>query len=246
MSFVAGSLGREFKNRNEAALRQRLLQEQRAERDRRERRAVADGKAAEMMDLAVSVLTSTEVAEFSVELDTYDTATVEALQENERQLDFVRERIEALLSKAYILPDGRRVFKTEDGLRVFDEHGLELDAETIDPDVIPEQHPRWEAYKPEFDRFQELERERTRLLEYQSELDDAREQLNSGEMTREEYDELRDHLKDTMPEAVRAHVPGLTNDEPLQERQVALPQPVEVLDIADDMIPSTALAPKPM
>jgi len=89
MAFVAGSLGREFKSRNELTFRQRLLQEQRAERDRRERREEVADNASDMMDFAVSVLTSTEVAEFKVELDTYETATVEALQENERQLDFV-------------------------------------------------------------------------------------------------------------------------------------------------------------
>ena len=108
MAFVAGSLGREFKTRNEVAFRQRLLQEQRAERDRRERREEAADKAAEMMDLAVSVLSSTEVAEFKVELDTYETATVEALQENERQLDFVRERLDALELWRKLGDDGLR------------------------------------------------------------------------------------------------------------------------------------------
>ena len=138
------------------------------------------------------------------------------------------------------------MFKTEDGLRVFDEHGLELDAETIEPEMIDDMLPRWEIYSPLLDEKTRLLEERSAVISYQSELDDAREQLNSGKMTRKEYDELRDHLKDTMPEAVRTHVPGLTDDEPQQERQAVLPQPAEALDIADDMIPTTAMALKPM
>ena len=137
------------------------------------------------------------------------------------------------------------MFKTEDGLRVFDEHGLELDASVVEPDTISDSHPRWEAVKSLLDQRELLEAERTGILGYQSELDDAREQLNSGEMTRKEYDDLRDHLKDAMPEAVRAHVPGLFDDEPQHERQAALPQPAEALDIADDMIPSAAMSYKP-
>ena len=47
-------------------------------------------------------------------------------------------------SQAYLLPDGRRVFKTEDGSRVFDEHSIEVT--DFDPETIEDWRPRREAF----------------------------------------------------------------------------------------------------
>lgn len=180
---------------------------------------------------------------FRVELDSYDTATIAALQENERELAAVRERLDGLLLKAHVLPDGRRVFKTEDGRRVFDEFGSELDVTTIDPDLIGDERPRWESYQPYFERSQELTLERDEILEYQSRLDAARERIDAGEISREEFDELRDELKTAMPDAVRAQVPELaaevTMDTDLAGPFLSGPAADTGLAIDDDMIPSS-------
>lgn len=37
-------------------------------------------------------------------------------------------------------------FKTQDGSRVFDENGIELDAESIAPDAIADSYTRFEPY----------------------------------------------------------------------------------------------------
>ena len=42
-----------------------------------------------------------------------------------------------MLAKAYVLDDGRRVFETADGARVYDEFGEFVPPEIIDPDLIP-------------------------------------------------------------------------------------------------------------
>lgn len=89
--------------------------------------------------------TPTQVEEFEIKLDSYDEAIVTALMENQELLDAVRNEITAMLSQAYVLEDGRRVFKTEDGTQVFDEFGTEVQADEVDPLQIDDSLPTWEA-----------------------------------------------------------------------------------------------------
>lgn len=158
----------------------------------------------EFMAVVETVLaTSEEIAAFRVELDEYDTKTVEALMENREALEAVRERIDALLENAYVLPDGRKVFKTKDGLRVFDENGQALSAETIDPNQIDNKKPRWEEFKGVVDEGARLAQEREQLLTYQAKLDEARERLDKGEITHKELESLKADIAEDMPDAVR-------------------------------------------
>ncbi|MCP2000892.1 hypothetical protein [Nitrobacter winogradskyi] len=135
-------------------------------------------------------------------MDKYDTATVGALIENQEAIDAVRARIDAMLEEAYVLPDGRRVFKTKDGTRVFDEYGKEA-TKIVDPDAIDERHPTWEAFKAETDAKVKLEEDRQQLLEYQAKLGEARERLDKGEITKDELEELKSGLAEDMPDAAR-------------------------------------------
>jgi DNA repair ATPase RecN len=142
------------------------------------------------------------------------------------------------LGKAHVLPDGRRVFETEDGLRVFDEHGRELDASTISPEEIEDSRPRWETAKQAIDRLDALTQEREHLLVYQEKLDHARERLDAGDLTREEFDNLRDELKDDMPESVREQLSELEQEQETAAEPDATP--AEELKISDDMVPATS------
>lgn len=240
---TAGALGREFKVRTEAAYREALRRHQfeLAERERRERREDIQDDAAEAMDFAMSMVTIAEMDEFWVELDHYDTATITALQENERELLIARENLDKLFAKAHVLPDGRKVFETQDGLRVFDQFGQEVPADVIKPDEIDDSRPRWETAKAAIEEHRALLNERAELLEYQGKLDEARERLDKGDMTREEFDKLREDLKSTMPEAVREQFPELEQEQHAEAATRATP--AEELDISDDMVP-TSSAPK--
>lgn len=201
-----GTLGRLFRRNVEMAYRHEQVRHETMERERREKRQEAESDATEFMDFAMAVVTMSELDDFRFELDGYDTATIAALQQNETDLAGVRERLNNLLAKAHVMPDGRRVFKTEDGLRVFDEHGIELSGGEINPVDIDDQRPRWETYQAERDRMLELKSERAELLDYQSKLDDARERLSDGEISREEFDDLRDAVREDMPRSVRAQL----------------------------------------
>lgn len=238
-----GDLGRAFRMSAGAAAYQRFVQrQQEEERQRRERREEARNDDAELMDFAMVAVSASEMAQFRIEIDRYDAAAITALQENERALMEVRERLDAMLAKAHVLPDGRRVFKTEDGLRVFDETGIELGVETIDPDMIEDWRPRAEGYLTEFERAQELIAERDQILTYQQKLDGARERLDAGDLTQDEFDRLRRELVADMPEAVRDQIPELASQEPEASHDTSNRANEATFVVDDDMVPTTSKA----
>lgn len=181
------------------------LRDEKARRDKREKE-LADNRRenAEIADLIVAVLASeAEIEAFKVKLDIYDAATVDALMQNEEELTAVRERIQDMLLEAHTLPDGRRVFKTRDGQRVFDEHGTEMKAEEIDPRSIDDRKTRWEDWQEIRAKETALVEERGELLAYQQKLDEARERVDDPELTKNELDALDKEHADAMPERVR-------------------------------------------
>lgn len=240
---TAGGLGREFRGSADAAAYHKFFARQQEEqRLRRERAEELRSDNAEFLDAAISVISTSDISDFKVELDLYDTATVTALQEKNIALEHVSEQLNPFLAKAHVLPDGRRVFKTEDGQRVFDEHGDELDAQTIEPDEIGDEKPYWEQVEPLVREQHRLIEERAELIRYQAKLDDARERLDAGDLTRAEFEETRETLKADMPDAVRGHVPGMeAKDTP--SAAIVDVQPDE-LEFSDDLVP-TPLASRP-
>jgi len=182
-----------------------------AEVERRHKEKIEDTKAdTETDDLAISVVlaTAAEVASFQAELDDYRTATTKALIENERRLEHVQAELDDMLAKAYVLPDGRRVFKTEDGLRVFDEHGVELAADDVDPDLIEDWRPRAEGYIKRHYTKLELLDEKDALHSFEERVELADERAKSGEMTKDELRDLRNELETSIPLSARQEMAG--------------------------------------
>ena len=170
-------------------------------KERREEKKKEDDQA-----FALVLASSERIAEFTNQLDELDTANVEALMKNREALDRVQAQIHQMLDQAARLPDGRHVFKTEDGTRVFDENGVELSHDVVDPHSIDDRLPRWQA----FDAFKKgeagLEAERHERLTYQTRLDDARDRAAKGGMTNGELDALKSDLQATMPKPMRDEV----------------------------------------
>ncbi len=162
----------------------------------------------------VIMATEAQIQAFEIKLDSYDQATVAALMENQEQLDVVRSEIAAMLARAYVLEDGRRVFKTEDGTQVFDEFGAEVGTDEVDPLQIDDSLPTWEAFSAKNDLEQSLEAERADIFEFQEKLDAAREQIADGDISEADLEALDADLLDAMPPAVHAHVPGLEASQP--------------------------------
>ena len=184
-----------------------------AAKDEQERKEKQEERAEKTdLDLATAVemiiATEIQIKAFHEKLDIYDEATIRALMENQEALELVREQMGSLLDRAHILEDGRRVFKTEDGLRVFDEFGTKLDRETIDPDTIDDNAPRWEAYQPLMLEEARFEAQRESLIEYQDKLDDARERSSQEGFTARELEALEAELEADMPPSVAQFLPA--------------------------------------
>lgn len=165
----------------------------------------------DVSDLAISAALATDeqIFQFQAKLDSYRTATVESLMENERQLVAVRKRLDEMLAKAYVLPDGRRVFKTEDGLRVFDEHGVELSADDIDPDEIEDWRPRADGYLEDRQAEAALEQDREKRLDLLDWIDAAEERIDAGDLTVEDIADIEKELEAASPVDIRHSVAGI-------------------------------------
>ncbi len=160
-----------------------------------------------------------EIAEFRVKLDTYDEATVKALMENQALLDAVNANINDLLDRAHVIEDGRRVFKTRDGERVFDEHGSQLPHAVIHPDEIRNDAPKWEDLQDVRAERDQLRIERKEILEFQDKLDHARERSDANTLTQEEMGDLDADLADSAPASVAKHMPGFEAKADLKLRE---------------------------
>lgn len=104
----------------------------------------------------------------------YQEAAYEAVVQNEQLLSKAREARQELFDRAFVLPDGRRVFESEDGIPVFDEHGSELDPSTISADEIADARPKYEELVRRDVAISDLTNERAELLAYQQKVDEAR------------------------------------------------------------------------
>ncbi|SDU42612.1 hypothetical protein [Stappia sp. ES.058] len=184
--------------------------------DQRERREKADEKLSDMMDTVVSaavMATNEQLQAFQTKLDAYDEATVIALMENQEKLDLINAEVDELLSQAYVMEDGRRVFKSEDGSYVIDEFGEIVEPDELDPMAIPDGHPSAETYEGKLDTRKQLTQERQDILDFQEKVDAAREDIADGKISEQELEDLDAELLDAMPESVRDHIPGLESPE---------------------------------
>lgn len=195
---------------------QRQFARQRHENERREKLEERLENNAAAFATGMVVATQMQIEAFELKLDRYEEATVAALIENQEQLDAVNARIFAMLNQAYVLDDGRRVFRTEDGTQVFDEFGEEVGPDEIDPALIGDEFPTWEAFQPLLTERNALDAERAQLLDFQERLDQARDRIAEGDIGETELDELDAELAELAPPAVRSRVPGMAapDDEP--------------------------------
>lgn len=177
--------------------------EQKKEREKKEQENGRDGMTAALLGEVAKL----DAAELETQIALHDQAIIQALTENEERLAAADRRVAKLLGEAHVLPDGRRVFKTEDGLQVFDEFGQEVDADDVDPQSIDDLRPSWETVSGELDDRNALAKERRDLLDYQQKLDEAQDKLSTGAMSQSDLEQLHSLMADDVPESVRRHLP---------------------------------------
>ena len=178
-----------------------------------------DKKAEKLQDdllssaLEVILATENQIQEFNIKLDQYDEATVKALMDNQVALENVRANIELMLENAYVMEDGRRVFKTEDGTQVFDEYGIEVMQSELDFGLIPPNNKTWQEFTTNLSLEAELQVERGQLIEFQEQLDSAREVSSKGGMTEQQLVDLDADLFDAMPPSIKNNISGFDTAE---------------------------------
>lgn len=204
-----------------------------ARQDTQRRDTIEDKAEQDVSAFATAVVMATpiQIEEFEIKLDSYDGAIVAALMENQELLDAVRNDIVAMLAQAYVLEDGRRVFKTEDGTQVFDEFGTEVPADEVDPLQIDDSLPTWEAFSAKNDLEQSLATERAQIFEFQEKVDAARDQIAEGDISETDLEALDADLLDTMPPAVRNHVAGLEPATPAPDLKAEATAPTAISQI---------------
>jgi len=191
----------------------------------------------ELLSFAAGAIaaTSIEIEKFEAKLDTYDEGIVIALMENTETLDRVNAELNVLLSRAHVIEDGRRVFKTEDGTQVFDEFGDEVLNDVVQPEAILDDKPTWETYSQKLETKVDLSEERKQIFNFQEKVDAARERVADGEISTHELDNLDSDLAEAMPQSVKSYLPvmvevtttpKLSSEFSLQSRQP--PGPVEI------------------
>ncbi len=197
-----------------------------ARKDHERREEISDQLEEDALSLAADVIMATQIQieEFEARLDAYDEATVIALMENQEKLDDINRRlseveirIQDMLDRAYVMEDGRRVFLTADRTQAFDEQGTEISRDELDFGLVPKSNPTWESISGAFSEQDELlaeykktALERQQILEFQEKVDQARERVADGELTKDDLDDLDAELADAVPPSVKAHMPDFS------------------------------------
>lgn len=202
--------------------------------ERQEARKKKEAEARESLDDLIDIVAAVSVspariAALTTRIGDHQHALIEAPIDNQQALDLAELRLQETLDRAYVLDDGRRVFKTEDGAHVFDEHGTELGHDEIDPDAIEDHRPRWEQAQAELEERRALQAHRDELLAYQQKLDAAEDRIAGGELTAAEIDELDTLLENDVPDSVRARLPGAA----MQMPEIVTAGPAEQSDARD-------------
>lgn len=115
---------------------------------------------------------------YETKLDSQDIAVTKALMENQLELERLFALREQILEAAFVLPDGRRVFKSEDGITVYDESHAIVGLNVIDPNDIPDSFVRHEKLLGVDQLISSTEAERDKLHKAQDDIDAARDKLS--------------------------------------------------------------------
>lgn len=242
---IAGMLGADFRNGANAQAYQRTLWQLREQQDRNKKAQHSETQQDRTdgpIDFAVTTITTEQLSTFQGEIDILQEVSVQAIMDYDVALDEIEARLEQALNQAHRLEDGRRVFESEDGLRVLDEHGNEVDESVISPLEIDDRKMRWETFNSMMIERDELVEGRKSVVDFQSELDAAEQRLGSGDMTQDAFEKLRGQLLADAPDAVRelAQQRGLAFD---SKKDAETSAPSHALDI--DLDSELAAMPRP-
>ena len=136
-------------------------------------------------------------------LDRADRASLAALEDARQRAAEAREALEALHRRAALLPDGRRVYRTQDEAAAYDEDGNRLTGREMGGVEWRDGQPTWEGEIEQRDRLREAVREVEDIEAYRRHLEEQQERHGEGDLSPDELKELDRSLDAAMPAAVR-------------------------------------------
>lgn len=209
------SLRHEFSHEaeHERKLRDWLREQRRQQKIQRQEDA--EQAEAELLTIGQAAIEATfeEIAAFDAKLTKYEALTIEEINFLRDRLDALMEERQRLLDNAHVLADGTRVFKTEDGTKVFDQHGNEIGRDVVDPAEIGNDKPSWETWKSVNEEISATDNQLNAAHDFQSKLDDIRERFDRGDITKDELKELESELEKSVPLSLRTREVELQLDD---------------------------------
>jgi hypothetical protein len=164
--------------------------------DQEKREDAAEKAEADFAAFAAEIIVATDIqlrkfqtrlAQFEVKLDNYDAkldvydeAVTRALIEQLERMDVLKAAHSEILDNAYVLENGRRVFKSEDGTFVVDEFGANVEEDIVDPETIPAGYSSADVLLKSLSNLDEVQSEIDALHQAQSEIDVARERSSNA------------------------------------------------------------------
>jgi hypothetical protein len=191
-------------------LRQQFFHDQ--QKDQKNRKdQLADDVDSDLMSFAMDIVmaSETQLLEFDNRLDQYEHITIEAIVLKQEELDKLLETRNQLLSDAYVMEDGRRVFKSEDGSYVIDEHRQYVSPQELDYNLLHSGHPAAEIFEANEDKFDTVKQELQQLHTFHEKIDEARDRRAEGNITEKELQEMDKEFLEMMPASVKARIPDL-------------------------------------
>lgn len=130
------------------------------------------------------------------------------LEDVQREKEDAAQALEGIRAKALVLEDGRRVYFTEDGSRLFDDDGQEVtDQENIEEArAKQERNPNastHEDQKVKSERIKHLDELEEQVFEKLREMEELRTRMERRELSQEDLDRKSQEIIQGMPPEVR-------------------------------------------
>jgi len=139
------------------------------------------------------------------ELNMADRASLIALEKARQHQAEAERALQELQERAARLPDGRRVYRTEDGTAAYDESNNRLTEAQMAQVPWEEGQPTWEQRNRGFDDVQAASRDVRDTEAYRERLHEIQQRHAAGEMSKDELEDLDKNFEADMPESVRRH-----------------------------------------
>ena len=91
---------------------------------------------------------------------------------------------------------------------------MPVGADEVDYSLIGEERPTWEEVSDRREHERSLVQDQQELIDFQSRLDQARDDIEDGEISKDELEALDDELQELMPASVKARMPEIPAQKP--------------------------------